>query len=332
MGAKQATDKQGHVMAPLHPSIGRAARRLLCLAVLGVGSPALAADIGGVGITVGSLGNPYYAVTNKGIADKAKALAPGARVSAVSADYDLGKQFNQLENFIASGDKIIMLNAVDPVAIAPAVARAKAAGIVVAAFDVAAQGADVTVMTDNSKAGAEACQYIVDHLPNGKGNVVILNGPAISAVIDRVSGCRKVLEAHPGIRILSSDQNASGSREGGLAKGTGLLTRFPSIDAVFAINDPTAIGMDLAARQLHRTDFFITSVDGSPDVADAMKDKNSLIKASATQDPYGMAARAFELAVNITKGQRPAEPVVLIEPRLVTTADVGSYKPWGTGG
>jgi ribose transport system substrate-binding protein len=63
-----------------------------------------------------------------------------------------------------------------------------------------------------------------------------------------------------------------------------------------------------------------------------MKDKNSLIKASATQDPYGMAARAFELAVNITKGQRPAEPVVLIEPRLVTTADVATYKPWGTGG
>ena len=289
-----------------------------------------AADITRVGVTVGSLGNPYYAVTDHGIADAAHRLTPGAQVTVVSADYDLGKQFDQMQNFLTAGVGIIMLNAVDPVAISPAIARAKAAGIVVAGFDVAAQGADVTVMTDNVKAGAEACQYIVDHLPGGKGDVIILNGPQISAIVDRVAGCRKVLVAHPDIRILSADQNALASREGGLAKGTSLLTRFTKVDAIFAINDPTAIGLDLAARQLHRTDFFITSVDGSPDVAQALKASGSLIKASAAQDPYGMAAKAYELAVGIVKGTRPASPVVLIDPTLVTAANVGSYIPWST--
>ena len=38
-----------------------------------------------------------------------------------------------------------------------AVKRAKDAGIVVAAFDVAAAGADITVMTDNVKAGTISC-------------------------------------------------------------------------------------------------------------------------------------------------------------------------------
>lgn len=295
-----------------------------------VAASAGAADISSVGITVGSLGNPYYAVTDKGIVDTARVLTPHARVNAVSADYDLGKQFNQIENFIAAGAGIIMLNAVDPVAIAPAIARAKAAGIVVAGFDVAAQGADVTVMTDNVKAGAEACQYIVDHLPNGTGDVVILNGPPISAIVDRVKGCKSVFSAHPGIHMLSSDQNGLASREGGMAKGMGLLTRYIKIDAIFAINDPTAIGMNLAARQLHRSEFFITSVDGSPDVAGELKDKTSLIKASAAQDPYGMAAQAYQLAVGITRGRQPSSPVVLIDPTLITADNVSSYTAWST--
>ncbi len=299
----------------------------LSLGIVAVG-PSLAADATKVGVTVGSLGNPYYAVTDKGIADAAHALDPAVRITVVSADYDLSKQFNQIENFVSSGANIIMLNAVDPVAIAPAVAKAKQAGIVVAAFDVAASGADVTVMTDNVKAGEEACQYIVDHLPGGKGHVVILNGPPISAIVDRVSGCRKALAPHAGIQILSSDQNASASREGGLAKGTSLLTRFNRIDAIFAINDPTAIGMDLAARQLHRSDFFITSVDGSPDVVAALRNPTSTIKASAAQDPYGMAAQSYRLAVGITQGRRPPSSVVLIEPKLVTSENAGGYVAW----
>ncbi|MCQ8239798.1 ABC transporter substrate-binding protein [Rhizosaccharibacter radicis] len=293
------------------------------------GVPALAAEMK-VGVTVGSLGNPYYAVTNKGIADAVARLTPRAAISVASADYDLGKQFGQIENFISFGARIIMLNAVDPVAIAPAVAKARRAGITVVGFDVAAQGADVTVMTDNVKAGAEACQYIVDHLPGGKGKVVILNGPPISAIVDRVAGCRKVLSAHPGIDIVSSDQNASASREGGLAKGTGLLTRFPKIDAIFAINDPTAIGMELAARQLHRDEFFITSVDGSPDVAKALRAPGALIRASAAQDPYGMAAKAYALGVGIVHGRKPPSPVVLIEPTLVTSENAATYVPWKT--
>jgi len=301
-----------------------------CLAAAVFVVPSIAADIKKVGVTVGSLGNPYYAVTDKGISDSAHALDPSVQVTAVSADYDLGKQFNQIENFIASGVNIIMLNAVDPVAIAPAVAKAKAAGIVVAGFDVAAQGADITVMTDNVKAGEEACQYIVDHLPGAKGDVIILNGPSISAIVDRVAGCKKVLKLHPDIHIMSSDQNASASREGGLAKGTGLLTRYPKIDAIFAINDPTAIGMDLAARQLHRNEFIITSVDGSPDVAVSLRTPSSLIKASAAQDPYGMAARSYQLAEGIVQGRRPPSSVVLIEPKLITSVNVTNYTPWST--
>ncbi len=293
-------------------------------------SPAAAAKVSLVGITVGSLGNPYYAVTDKGIADKAHALTPDAKITTVSADYDLSKQFTQIQNFIAAGAQIIMLNAVDPVAILPAVKMAEADGIVIAAFDVAAQGAQVTVETDNVKAGYEACQYIVAHLPAQGGSVIIVNGPPISAFADRLNGCKNALSANPAIRILSQDENGLGSREGGFAKGQSLLERFPKVDAIFALNDPMAIGVDLAARQSGRHDFFITSVDGSPDVETELRDSHSLIKASSAQDPYDMAGAAYAYAVGILNGKAPPSKIILLAPKLVTTDNISSYAGWNT--
>jgi len=306
-------------------------RTLLAAAALalaaGLAGPANAQDLKSVGISVGSLGNPFFVATIKGIEDKAKGINPNVKVTSVSSDYDLNKQFTQIDNFIAAGTNVIMLNAVDPVAIEPAVKRAQAAGVVVAAFDVAAAGADVTVMTDNVKAGEIACQYLADHL-KGKGDVIIVNGPQVSSIVDRVKGCKQVFAKHPDIKILSDNQDGKGSREGGLAVAQTLLTRFPKVDAIFAINDPTAIGVSLAARQLNRKEFIITAVDGAPDIEAELKSGTSLIKASSSQDPYVMAGQALELGAGILSGKKPAQSVILLEPKLITSENVGQYKGW----
>jgi ribose transport system substrate-binding protein len=291
------------------------------------GAMAQEKELTNVGISVGLLGNPFFVATIKGIEDKAREINPDVRVTSVSADYDLNKQVSQIDSFIAAGVDIIMLNAVDASAIAPAVQKARDAGVVVAAFDVSAPGADVTVMTNNVSAGEKACQYIVDEL-NGEGNVIIINGPASSSIIDRVQGCKNVFAQNPGITILSDDQNGQGSREGGLAVMQGLLTRFDDIDAVFAINDPTGIGAELAAKQLNRTDFIITAVDGAPDIEEALKSGTSMIQASASQDPYVMAGQALEMGVAVLKGEKPAEDTILLEPELITSENLDSYQGW----
>ena len=220
-----------------------------------------------------------------------------------------------------------MLNAVDAKAIAPAVKKAQAAGIVVAAFDVSAPGADVTVMTNNVKAGEEACQYLVDHT-GGKGDYVILNGPASSSILERVKGCKNVLSQHADIKILSDDQNAEGSRDGGLKVFQSLLTRFDKIDAVFAINDPTAIGAQLAAKQLNRSEFIFTAVDGAPDIEKELSSGSSMIKASASQDPYVMAGQSLTMAAELLAGKKPAEATVLLDPKLITAENLKDYKGW----
>ena len=52
----------------------------------------------------------------------------------------------------------------------------------------------------------------------------------------------------------------------------GLLTRFSDLDAVFGANDPMALGAQLAAKQLKRTNIIITGVDGAPDTEKALAD------------------------------------------------------------
>jgi ribose transport system substrate-binding protein len=303
-------------------------RLALGLAVAtGIAFPAAADELKNVGISVGSLGNPFFVATIKGIEDKAKGINPEVRVTSVSSDYDLNKQFTQIDNFIAAGTNVIMLNAVDPVAIEPAVKKAQAAGIVVAAFDVAAKGADVTVMTDNVKAGTLACQYIVDHL-KGKGDVIIVNGPQVSSIVDRVKGCKEVFAANPGIKVLSDDQDGKGSRDGGFAVAQSLLTRFQKVDGIFAVNDPTAIGVNLAAKQLGRSEFIITGVDGAPDIEAELKSGNSLIKASSSQDPYVMAGQSLELGAGILAGKKPEKDVILLDPVLITSENLADYKGW----
>ncbi|RYH12328.1 ABC transporter substrate-binding protein [Tropicimonas sp. IMCC6043] len=298
------------------------------VAALAITSSAQAEEkLNSIGISVGLLGNPFFVATINGIEDAARKINPDVEVISVSADYDLNKQVNQIDNFIAAGVDVIMLNAVDAKAIAPAVMRAKNAGIVVSAFDVSAPGADVTVMTDNVAAGRKACQYIVDNI-GGEGNVIIINGPASSSIIDRVEGCKEVFSANPGITILSDDQNGQGSRDGGLDVMQGLLTRFDDIDAVFAINDPTGIGAELAAKQLKRDGFIITAVDGAPDIEVALATDGSLIKASASQDPYVMAGMALDMANQVLNGETPDPSTVLLDPELITAENLDTYNGW----
>ncbi|MCP3719754.1 MULTISPECIES: ABC transporter substrate-binding protein [unclassified Paraburkholderia] len=281
-----------------------------------------------IGITVGSLGNPYFVTIVQGAEAKAKQINPNAKVTAVSADYDLNKQFTQIDNFISAHVDMILLNATDPKAILPAVKKAQAAGIVVMAVDVAAAGADATVQTDNVKAGAISCEYLAKKI-NNTGNVIIQNGPQVSAVIDRVNGCKQVLAKTPGIKILSDDQDGKGSREGGMNVMQGYLTRFPKIAGVFAINDPQAIGSDLAAKQLHRSNIVITSVDGAPDIETALK-SDTLVQASASQDPWKMAQTAVQVGYEIMNGKKPANPMIEMTPQLVTRDNVASYKGWSS--
>src|ERR1700752_198998 len=114
---------------------------------IGLAGPAFAEKpLNSVAVTVGDLGNPFFVQIAHGAQDQAKKINPAVKFTAQSSNYDVNTQANQIDNFISAGVQLLILNAADSKGIAPAVIRAKAAGMTVVAVDVtAAGGVDATI-------------------------------------------------------------------------------------------------------------------------------------------------------------------------------------------
>ncbi|MEJ2639943.1 MAG: ABC transporter substrate-binding protein [Desulfosarcinaceae bacterium] len=288
-----------------------------------------ATELTSIGVSVADMGNPFFVQIAESVTDTARNLA-GDRVKVMvrSSAYDLNRQRRQIREFIQKKVDLIILTAADSVRIEKDVRLAQDAGIRVIAVDINAAGADVTITTDNVQAGEIACQCLAERL-DGKGNVVIINGASISSVIERVTGCKRVLGRYPDIHLLSDRLNGGGTIEGGLEVMTYLVNAYDRIQGVFAINDPSAQGAVLAARQAGRVDFVITSVDGAPAARKALEASDSRWVASAAQFPRQMAELAVETGLSLLRGE-PVDPnIILIPAQLITAENVAQYEGWG---
>jgi ribose transport system substrate-binding protein len=278
-----------------------------------------------IGLTVGTLSNPFFVSMSNGAKEAAKKLGGDAIV--VSADYDLAKQTAQIEDFITKKVDMILLNAVDSKGIAAAVAQAKAAGIPVIAVDVGAEGGvNATVASDNYLAGKLAGEYLLKRLQN-KGNIAIIDGPPVTAVTDRIKGFEDAIKGKD-IKVVAK-QNGEGNREKALTVLENILQANSSgkIDAVFAINDPEALGVKIAAEQANRDkEFFILGVDGAPEAVKALKEKKSFVATSA-QHPDEIVKKAVDIGMAIIKGEK-VESNIKVPVELVTQDSVDSYKGW----
>ena len=277
-----------------------------------------------VGLMLQDISNPFFAVMQDSMQQAAE--QDGFQVNVQDGRQDLGQQNDQVDALIQQGADLILLNAVDSAGIASAVARAQAAGIPVVAVDVDAEGADAAVTTDNVEAGRQSCQALVDGI-GGSGNILIIEGTPTSAPQDRVKGCEEVLAANPGVQVVGR-QAGKNDRDSGLQLATDMLTANQDVRGIFAINDPEALGADLAVQQAGRTGVVITGVDGSPEAVKALQDPNSNFFATPAQDPGGMVLEALEVGRGLVAGNPPAERITLLAPELVTRDTVGSYEGW----
>ncbi|MFC7322466.1 substrate-binding domain-containing protein [Halobacillus campisalis] len=279
-----------------------------------------------IGLTLNNLANPFFVSMSEAAEEYADEL--GAEIVVQAADADLAKQTAQIEDFITQGVDLILLNAVDSEGIAGAVAQADAAGIPVVSVDVGADGGiEGTVTSDNYQAGVLAAEYMIEDL-GGEGKVVVIDGPPVTAVKDRIAGFEDTIEG-TGIEVIAK-QNGEGNREKGLQVMESILQANEpgTIDAVFANNDPVAIGAEIAQQQADRQEeFYIVGVDGSPDVIEAMSKEGSSIAGTSAQHPDEMVKKAMEVGIQVLDGES-VEEVIKIPVDLVTQDNLDSYEGW----
>ncbi|MFT3784803.1 MAG: substrate-binding domain-containing protein [Tepidisphaeraceae bacterium] len=278
-----------------------------------------AAGGGTIGVSLLTLSNPFF--RDMGDAITAEAAAHGMKVQIVSADLDSAKQRDQVKNFIVAHVSAIVLTPADSRAVGTAIKEANAAGIPVFTADVASLSPDAKVVshiaTDNFGGGKMAGEAVVELL-GGKGKVAIIDHPEVESVIQRTKGFMEVVSKHPDIQVVAT-LPGGGERDRSFKVMQDILQAHPDINAVFAINDPSALGAVSALEAATKLNQIkVIGFDGQPEAKIAIRDGK--IFADAIQYPDRIGKLAVQAIVKFMNGE-PVEPQTLIPTGLYKQAD-----------
>ena len=279
-----------------------------------------------IGFSALTLTNPFFKV----IADSmtAEASKHGYEVVVVTGERDVKKQADQVNEFIVSGVDAIVLNPCDSQSIGPAIEKANQAGIPVFTNDIkydSKQGKVVChIATDNYQGGKLAGEAMVKLLGESGGKVAILHFPQAESCQLRVKGFSEVVAAHnaqPNAAqiVVATTLDGGGVRDEGFTAAKDALEAHPDLAAVFAINDPSALGAWAAIDAAGKTDQVkIIAFDGQ------LIGKQAILEGKIVCDPIQFPDRigrvTIEQIVKHFAGEAvPAE--ILIPSELYYKAD-----------
>ncbi len=276
-----------------------------------------------VGLLVPTLRNPFFGVQVQELTELA--AEQGALVQVEAADDDPGRQRQQLEHLLTAGADVIMINPVAATGFETVIERARERGVPLVAIDARTAGADASVTSDNTQAGA-ADGHFLARLLGGRGRVAVVDGQPVTAMADRVVGFRAAMADYPGITV--TDQvRGSHDRASGRACAERLLRDGPAADGIFVINDLTAYGVaDVIMERGLGTR--IVTVDGSAEAVGQVRGDGPIV-ATAAQDPARIAREGARLAAALRTGSRILQRTVLLPTRLITAESWLDYEPWG---
>jgi ribose transport system substrate-binding protein len=245
-----------------------------------------------IGVSLLTRGHIFYRDLEEGLKNESDKY--GYSLIITSADWDLGKQISQIEDFISRKVDAIIISPVDSKGIGSGIAEANKAGIPVFTADIAAEEGKVVshIASDNVQGGRLAGDYLAKVL-NGKGKIAIINQPAITSVLDRVAGFRESINKYPDIKIVA-DVNGQGVRDRSLQATADVLQANPGLNGIFGINDDTALGALDAVNQFNRKSIIIIGYDATPPAVDAIL-KDSPLKADVVQYPKKIGIKTIDI-------------------------------------
>jgi len=278
-----------------------------------------------IAYTPQTLSNPFFGVIGDHI--RAEAEQNGYEVLIVDPDYDVKKQSDQFDDFIAKNVTAIVLVPCDRLSVGPAVQAANKAGIPVFTVDAkcAAEGVKIEghVGTDNFQGGELAGKAMIDALGEKGGKVLILDLKRAHSCVLRVEGFKKVINAHnkeaTGKIEVVAELDGNGDRTKGYQSTADALQAHSDLDAIFAINDPSALGAYTAVKEAKREDKIkIIGFDGQLDGKQAIKEGK--IYGDPIQHPDKMGKLIVQLIVKYQAGEE-IQPETLIPATLYTKAE-----------
>ncbi|MCR4411619.1 MAG: sugar ABC transporter substrate-binding protein [Thermoguttaceae bacterium] len=273
------------------------------------------------GVTFQTMNNPFFVDLNDGIREVVE--AHGDRLVTLDAQFNSAKQLKDIADLTGMRNMAcIFINPVNWEGITGSLLQARTKGIPCIVVDAPAKDKDLvlsTVASDNVQAGRLAAEALAKVKPKAK--VVILHHSVNKACIDRVEGFTEVARKS-GMEILET-QEGKGRTDEARRVMLDLLGRHKTLDAVFPINDPSALGAISALESTGRLkDVSVVTVDGSQEGIRAILD-GKLLSTSA-QFPREIGRIAAEKAYDHLAG-KPVEKDVVVRVELITRENADAF-------
>ena len=271
---------------------------------------------GSIGLSVSTLNNPFFVTLVEGAEEAA--AKHGVSISVADAGDDVTKQVSDIEDLVAKGISVLIVNPVDSDAVTGAVEYAMAKGVRVIAVDRAVNGVEIDcqIASDNVLGAELATQYIVDTLGAGTKVAELEGVPGASAAIDRSQGFHNIADAN--LDVVAK-QTANFDRTQGMSVMENMLQAHPDIAAVFAANDEMALGAVEAIYGAGKT-ILVMGFDATDDAIAAIREGR--MAGTIAQQPALIGSTAVDNAVKLISGQGIA-PAIPVEVTLITAANVG---------
>ena len=297
-----------------------------------LGTSAMAHDIG---VSMAKFDDNFLTVLRNGLVEYGATL-PGVYLQIEDAQNDVAKQLDQINNFIASGVKAIIVNPVDTSATQAMSDAAAAAGVPLVYVN--REPINVDTLPDNQAFVAsnemdsgtletlEVCRLLKEAGKTEASAYVIMGELSNQAAVMRTKDIHDVIGGPDcGVKITIIDEQTSNwSRDEAQNLMTNWLSTGTPFDAVIANNDESAIGaiQALKAGGVDMASVVVAGVDATQDALAAMQAGD--LDATVFQDAAGQGKGSLDAAIKLAKG-KAVEQKVYIPFQLVTPANIGDF-------
>jgi ribose transport system substrate-binding protein len=287
-----------------------------------------------LGVAMYTLNAPYFAAQVAAAVDEAKKA--GCEVSSSDGQNDMGKQISDVEDMVAKGINLLILNPRDPEGLVAAANAATAAGVKVVIMDssINTKANVITqVRSSNDQNGFLVGQWLAKKMQGKPLKIILLSGAQGNEVgRDRRLGVfRGLVEGQlvntgkAGFEVVGQGWGGW-SNEGGLKAAEDLLQAHPDANVILGENDSMVLGAMKALEAAGKKDVLVLAA------ADAQKEALALIKegkygATGLNDPDLVARTAVDIGLKALKGELPGDfpKLNLTTPAVITQENVDKY-------
>ncbi len=302
----------------------RISAALLAAVLLGLSAAAQAVT---VGVSMAVFDDNFLTAVRASMKERAEQLHVPAQFE--DADNDIGRQLNQIQNFIAQHVDAIIVNPVDTDATPRMTQLVVAAGISLVYVNRMPADRQLPphvsfVGSDETQSGtlemAEVCRLL-----GGKGDIVVLMGELTNqSARQRTEDVQQVI-ARPacrGIHVLDK-QAANWKRTEAADLMTNWLSSGLRPAAVVANDDEMAIGAIQALKQAHLLNTTIVAgIDATPDALAAMR--SGELRVTVFQNAPAQGRGAIDTALRLARHE-PVPSFVWVPFELVTPGNLPGY-------